>query len=305
MWFKNLRLYRLTEQWTHTPEALSEILAEHCFNPCGKLDMMRYGWVSPLGREGSEYTHSNNGYIMICAKKQEKVLPSSVINEHLEEKIQAISAEESRHVGRKEKQTLKDEIIFSLLPKAFAKSSLDFAYIAPQENLIVVNASSAKRAEDVLSALREALGSLKVIPVTAKNLPTQTMTHWVRDVEVPKQFELGEECELQASKDGRIVRCKGQDLYAEEVRNHLNSGMFVSKLAISWKESIHCVVDDQLAVKRLKFDDKIQEQANDRNPETKAEQFDTDFAIMTLELKVFIQALLKAFGGENEDHVEN
>lgn len=300
MWFKNLRLYRLTEQWTLTPEELNSALGENSFNPCGSLDLLRYGWVPPLGRHSDQFVHATNGYIMICAKKQEKILPAAVVNEQLEEKAVAISEAESRNVSRKERQTLKDEIIFSLLPKAFTKSSLDFAYIAPQENLIVVNASSAKRAEDLLSALREALGSLRAIPVAPKNIPTQTMTHWLRDGQLPHDFQLGEECELQAGKDGRVIRCKNQDLHADEIRSHLDSGMFVNKVAISWKEAIHCILDDQLAVKRLKFEDKIQEQANDRNPDSKAEQFDADFAIMTLELKGFIAALLDAFGGEDD-----
>ena len=298
MWFKNLRLYRLTETWEHTLEDLNEALANFCFNPCGSLDPIKYGFVEPLGRHGSEYIHVTNGYIMVCAKKQEKILPSSVINEHLEEKALAISEAEARSVGRKERQTLKDEIIFSLMPKAFTRSSLDFAYIAPQEKLIVVNSSSAKRAEDLLSKLREALGSLRCIPITAKNLPTQVMTQWMQSGDAPHQFELGEECELQGGKDGRVIRCKKQDLTADEIRNHITSGMYVNKIALTWKESIHCIIDDQLAVKRVKFDDVISEKANERNPESKAEQFDADFAIMSGELKNFIEALLAAFGGE-------
>lgn len=297
MWFKNLRLYRLTETWSHTTAELNSALEAFNFNPCGSLDTLRYGFVPPLGRHGSEYSHITNGYIMICAKKQEKILPASVVNEQLEEKALAIGEAESRSVGRKERQTLKDEIIFSMLPKAFAKTSLDFAYIAPQENLIVVNSSSAKRAEDMLSKLREALGSLRCLPITPKNLPTQVMTHWLHTGDVAPEFVLGEECELQAAKDGRVIRCKKQDLTATEMLNHINSGMFVSKLALTWKESIHCVIDDQLAVKRLKFDDVISEKANDRNPEGKAEQFDADFAIMAGELKNFINALYTAFGG--------
>ena len=300
MWFKNLRVYRLTEQWSHTSEELNTALEAFCFNPCGSLDTLRYGFVPPLGQHGIEYFYTTNGYVMICAKKQEKILPSSVINEQLEEKALAISEAESRNVGRKERQTLKDDIIFSMLPKAFTKSSLDFAYIAPQENLIIVNASSATRAEDLLSKLREALGSLKCIPLTAKNLPTQVMTHWLQSGNLPAEFELGEECELQAGRDERVVRCKKQDLTANEVLNHINSGMFVSKLALTWKEAITCVIDDQLAIKRLKFSDVINDKANDRNPESKAEQFDADFAIMAGELKNFIDALHVSFGGDAE-----
>ncbi len=305
MWFKNLRLYRFTETFSLSPEALGGALEKFSFQPCGSLDQARYGWVPPLGRHGSEYVHAANGYMMICAKRQEKILPAAVVNETLEQKVADIGDDEGRSVGRKERQTLKDEVIFSLLPKAFSKSSLDYAYIAPNENLLVVNSASAKRAEDLLSALREALGSLKVIPVTPRHTPTQMMTHWVATAEMPTDFELGEECELKAGKDGRVIRCRNQDLTASEIRSHIEAGMFVNRLALTWKDAIHCIVDDQLAIKRLKFEDSIQDKAEERNPESAAEQFDVDFAVMTLELKGFIAALLNAFGGEDTSDLDD
>lgn len=298
MFFKNLKLYRLTEAWNLTAEQLNEKLAEFAFHPCGSLDPLRYGFEFPLGRHGSEYIHATNGFIMICAKRQEKLLPGGVIKEHLEEKVLAINEVESRPVGRKERDALKDEIIFSLLPKAFTRSSLDYAYIDTKGGLIVVNTASTKRAEDLLSKLREALGSLRCLPISPKNIPTQVMTHWLRESQAPHQFELGGDCELQATKDGRVVRTKKLDLTSSEVRNHLEAGMHVSKISLCWKESISFTVDDQLSIKRVKFEDVIADKANDRNPETKAEQFDADFAVMALELKNFIAALFSAFGGE-------
>lgn len=304
MWFKNLRPYRLTEQWLIPPDLLSQKLAEFAFIECGNLDPMRYGFELPLGRNGSEYIHATNGYIMICAKKQEKLLPGGVIKEQLEQKIISISEAESRPIGRKERDTLKDEIIFSLLPKAFTRSSLDYAYIAPKDNLIVVNASSAKRAEDLLSKLREALGSLRCLPVSPANLPTQVMTHWLRESQAPHQFELGEEVELQAAKDGRVIRCKRQDLTASEILNHLESGMHVSKIELIWKEAISFIVDDQFSLKRVRYEDSISDKASDRNPESKAEQFDADFAIMSLELKNLIAALISAFGGQSDPSID-
>lgn len=299
MWFKNLRLYRLSDDFTISPEELNNKLEAFCFNPCGNLDPLRYGFEPPLGRDSTEYVHVTNGYIMVCAKKQEKILPSGVIKEHLEEKISAIREAEGRPVGRKERDTMKDEIIFSLLPKAFTKSSLDYAYIAPQEKLIVVNASSAKRAEDLISKLREALGTLRCVPLTLKHQPIQIMTHWLTQGFASDGFAFGEEAELQATKDGRVVRVKKLDLTSHELKNHLESGMHASKLALIWNESISFILDDQLGIKRLKFDDVISEQANERNPESRAEQFDADFAIMAMELKKFIDALLHAFGGES------
>lgn len=53
MWFKNLRVYRLTRAFESSPEALAETLENFAFQPCGKLDPVRYGWVPPLGRHAS------------------------------------------------------------------------------------------------------------------------------------------------------------------------------------------------------------------------------------------------------------
>jgi len=295
MWFKNLRIYKLTEPINKLH--LDELLEIFQFTPCGSLDPVRYGFFPPLG-EGYLFTHDTLEFTMICAKREEKILPAAAINLALEEKAKAISEAESRSVGSKEKQSLKDEIIFSMLPKAFSKVSLDYAYIDHQGGLIVVNSSSAKRAEDLLSKLREALGSLRCIPVSAKNIPTQVMTHWLQTNQLPTHFELGEECEMQAGKDGRVIRCKKQDLTASEILSHIQSGMFVSKLSLNYREGITFVLDDQLAIKRLKFDDVITEKSNERNPESKAEQFDADFAVMAIQLRTLINDLLVALGGE-------
>lgn len=298
MWFKNLRIYRLIENIKKTPEELNQALAALEFQPCGSTEQVKYGWTPPLGRHGTEYVHAANGFIMICAKRQEKVLPPSIINEVLEEKVSEISDRESRFVGRKEKQSLKEEIIFTLLPKAFVKSSYDFAYIDTNNQLIVVNSSSANRAEELLSTLREALGSLKAMPLMPADAPTNVLTRWLVEGDVPKEFEVGEECELSAQEEARSVKFKHQDLWVDEVAQHIKSGLQVSKLALNWNESIDCIVDEQWCFKRIKFSNEISEQAKDHDTGSAAEQFDVNFSVMTLELSAFINAMLEAFGGE-------
>ena len=80
--------------------------------------------------------------------------------------------------------------------------------------------------------------------------------------------------------------------------------MYVSKLGLSWNGGIEFVVDDELAIKRLSFGDLIQEKANQVDAVEAAEQFDVDFAIMTLELSALISSVTEAFGGENQEDVE-
>lgn len=306
MWFKNLRVYRLTEKLSYTPELLDESLAKFEFQPCGKLDPIKYGWVPPLGREGVQFVHAAGGCMMMCAKKQEKVIPSAVINEVLEERIVEINTSESRHVGRAEKQTLKDDVIFTLMPKALAKSSLDYAYIDTNHQLMIVNSSSASRAEQLISALREALGSIKLIPLTPLNPAQDVLTSWVRTGSTPKEIELGEECELKSLRDGRIIRCKNQDLTADEITQHIESGMHVTKLAIQWNNAISCIIDEEMSFKRIKYDDAIYERADDGSADSKAQQFDQDFSVMTIELAAFLTAMIHAFGGaETESPFED
>ena len=298
MWFKNLQCFRFTKPFQLNAEELDSKLAEHTFQPCAGQDMLRLGWVPPLGRFGSQYVHETNGYIMVCAKRQEKVLPPAVINEELEERLLALEENEDRKVGRKERNQLRDEVMFELLPRAFSRSSLQFAYIDPA-GLLVVNSSSAKRAEELIGLLREALGPLSLIPLAAKNLPIQVMTDWLENGQIADGFELGQSCELRDNDDvSSVIRCTNQNLESAEINSHIKASMHASKLAVTWQERVECIVDDKLAVKRLRFTDVVQDKADEVDAQDAAEQFDIDFAIMTLELSAFIKALMEAFGGE-------
>jgi len=275
MWFNNLRIYTLTEAIQGDVAAK---LAQFPFVPCASLDPVKYGFVPPVPN-GTDYIHVANGCALICAKRQEKLLPGSVIKELLDEKV----AELGRPVGRNERSTLKDEIIFSLLPKAMTRSSLTYAYIDTTNGCIIVNSPNAKRAEDLLSKFREALGSLRCLPYSVASNP---MTGWVRGSTAPRDFKFGEEIELQSPKDGRVVRCKRQDLTASEVLNHIESGMYVSKLALVWKEAISFVVDGSMAIKSVRY-------ANSLGDKSEGDTFDQDFAVMSLELRNMLDALTK------------
>ena len=301
MWFKNLQLYRFTQPIELTIESLSEQLAKHSFKPCGSQELSRAGWVSPLGRHSDELVHASSGYFMVCSKRQDKILPSSVVNDFLEEQVHEIESTESRKISRKERSSIKEEVIFSLMPKAFSRSSLQFAYISLRDNLLVINASSEKRAEELIQNLREAVGSLPLIPLVAKNLPIDLMTQWVNSGELTDNFVLGEECELRDNADvSGVVRCKNQNLSSDEILNHLKTGMHVSKLALTWHERVEFLLDEKMAVKRLRFSDLIQEKAAETEVDDVAGQFDVDFSIMTLELSQFVEALMSALGGETE-----
>ncbi len=299
MWFKNLQLYRFTSPFEHSADELEQKLQDFSFQPCGKRDENRYGWVPPMGPGFEQLCHSANGFMMVCARKEEKLLPAAVVKELVNDKVEAIELQEDRKVYRKERDAIKEDVIYDCLPRAFTRSSRTYAYIDPKSGWVVVDASSAKKAEELCSLLRESLGSLPVIPPQVSESPQVIMTQWLRGEELPDDLSLKDECELREPGDeGGIIRCKRQDLEAEEIANHLDAGKQAYKLSIEWDDCFSAILAEDLTLKRLKFSDELVSEAEDAGSNDAAASFDADFALMTMTLNRFLPGLLAYFGGE-------
>lgn len=301
MWFKNLAIFRFTEEFTITPEELQLYLEKMAFNSCHPHEEFSAGWTSPIPGPCEFLVHPSNGFLMLCNKKEERVLPTSVVNEMLQNKILETEEQQGRKLSKKERTAIKDELIFELLPRAFTFQTKTYAYIDPKGGYLVVDSASASKAEDLLSALRKCLGSLPAVPLNTVNKPYSVMTEWLIQNVCPSDISVEDECELKSPEDdGGIVRCKHHDLWSEEITNHLEAGKQVTKLALNWDNKLSFVLDENLAVKRLKFLDLIQDQVTDIETNSQAEAFDVDFTIMAGELANFIPRLIEVFGGEHK-----
>ena len=303
MWFKNLVFYRFTRPFELSAEALTEQLEQHRFGPCSSQEISRYGWTTPMAKLSEQLVHSGNSALLICAQKEEKILPASVIRDFLNDKIEQIETEQDRKVRKKERDDLKDEIIIDLLPKAFSRYQRTQAYIDPAQGLLVVDASSAKRAEELCSHLRQTLGSLPVSIPALKQAPASVMTQWLLEEQtIPAGFELGDEAELKdPSENGATLRCKQEDLLGDEIRPHLNAGKQAIKLAVSWRDSCSMILCDDLILRRLKFSDTLLDQAADMGAADAAAAFDADFFLLTETFAKLVPELFEALGGENTD----
>lgn len=299
MWFKNLCLYRFTEPFALTAEELAEKLETHRFRPCGAHEAASFGWTAPLGKPELPLTHVSNGYMMLCVKKQERVLPTPVINEMLQEKLADLEEQQGRKPSKKERTQIKDELIFDLLPRAFTFSKKMYAYIDPKGGWLVVDSASAKNAEDLMSLLRKSLGSLPAVPINTANNPVTVMTQWLVTQQTPDDIVVEDECELRsAGEEASIIRCKRQDLALPEIQNHLDSGKEVIQVALSWGDRLSFILDKNFAIKRLRFLDLVQDQLQDIDIEGEDMRFDVDFAIMSAELGLFLPRMIDLFGGE-------
>lgn len=299
MWFKNLALFRFSEPFRTTEDELENQLAVLSFRSCGSLELSTIGWVPPLHPGGDQLVHAANGFLMICALKEEKILPPAVINEMVAERIAEIEEKQQRPVRRKERESLRDEVTFELLPRALSFTRRTYAYIDPKGGWLIVDSGSSGAIDEFTALLRRSLGNLPIKPPKTRESPASVMSRWLAEKNCPSGIILEHECDLRsADQEKNVVRCKGQDLFSNEIQAHLDAGKECVKMALTWSDRFTFTVDEDLNIKRLRFLDLIQEQAEEIDAQGKADLFDAHFAIMSLELAGFLPEFLELFGGE-------
>jgi recombination associated protein RdgC len=306
MWFKNLYFFAFTRPFEWSEQDLEKHLAEHLFTPCKSTEQSHFGWVNAMGKHGNTTVHAANGNFLLCARKEEKILPAPVIKDQLDEKIAQLEAEQSRSATKKEKEQFKEDIIFELLPRAFSRVTDTHGYISPAHNLIVINSSSRNKAEDFLALLRKVLGTLPVTSLSPESAPDEVMTDWLIEKSLGDKFELGMEAEFNAlGDDGAVIKVKNQDLLSDEIKVHLDAEKYAVKMALEWDESLSFILCDDLAIKRIKFFDVLQEQNDDIDSDDALARLDADFALMAGELNRFIDDLLAEFSLKASDCLED
>lgn len=297
MWFKNLRIYRVDEDVIGDPETLDEALQPSSFIPCSGFDMSRMGWIPPMGPQYEALVHSCNGYHLLAARTQQKLLPPAAIKEILDEKILEREEAEGRKLRRKEKADLKDEITHNLLPRALTRSQVTRAFYASKHRLLVIDSSAPAKAEDFLDLLRDSLGTLPVKPLMPQHAPTDVLTRWLSGSRMPKTLELGSQCDLRDTlQAANVIRCRNQEMASEEVRNHLEAGKQVYAMGLRWNERVEFVLHEDFSLKGLKYDEVLQDETGDDSELDEAARFDADFALMSMELDALIADMIEIFG---------
>lgn len=291
MWFKQIQLFQLSSSIPRSAVDLTEKLQLLEFKACLPSMPFSMGWVPLVDEADAPLVRGVNHCMMMCLQVEEKILPATVVRQAVAEKIKRIAVTEDRKVFAKEKLALKDEMAITLLPRAFTKLTRIYAYIDTQRQWLVLGTTNTKKAEQFLSLCKKTITD-DIQPLELKNL-SAIMADWLKNKTYPSSLAVEKAAVLQdINQKNRIIRCQQQDLFVNSIQSLLKEGCEVKQLALSWQDQINFVLTDNFSLCSIRFQDEIKEQAKDMEPETKQQQFDADFFIMTTILTNLLQELL-------------
>jgi recombination associated protein RdgC len=277
--FKKAYFYTATdmEQWPaiEDEETLSENLSEKAFKECSAGSAISFGWIPPSpALHDNQLARMVEGNALITLQIEEKKIPGSALKKRLSDRIAEIEARDSRKVYAKEKRELKEEIQIDMLPRTHSTYTTVNALLMPKHNVIVVEHTSANKAEMLLNLLRETFGTLPVALLQPEISPASVMSQWLVNEQFPEGLHadvLGSVKLTQVDAEGTsTITLKNAEIMADQVKEYLTSGYAVTEIALA-NEDMLFTIKDSLVVSGIKPTDVLKDAMNAQTEDSDAE----------------------------------
>ena len=296
MWFKNLKIYRLSAAWLLHGDDLEAALARQTYQPGNNLEMQSIGWISP--REGGGLAHVVGGQILLTLRAGKKLLPGTVVNQVAKARAQEIEEQQGYKPGRKQMKEIKESVTDELLPRAFSIYRDTRVWIDPLNRWLVIDAATSSKADEVIGILAKCIDPFPLENLYVTQPPASAMTSWLAEDEAPANFSIDQDTELRSSgESGAAIRYIKHSIDADDVRRHIQTGKQCARLALTWADRISFVLTEGLDIKRVSPLDVLKE-GNESIAANDVEKFDSDMLLMTGELAKLLAELVDVLGGE-------
>lgn len=297
--FKNLTIYRIGAGLESAIDAASDVPAAMRFTPCGATQDKSVGWVSPRDEEHGALIESVGGHLILKLMIESKSVPGATVKAKAQEAADHIEQTTGRKPGKKEMKELREDALNALLPQAFPKQTTVLVWIDRKAGLLMTDASSQGKNDEVVTALVRAFDGLSMTLLQTSMTPQAAMTTWLASTEPetdwPDGFNVERACELRSHDEEKsVIKFNRHHLLTDEVRKHLAEGKLPKWAAMSWEGRVGFVLTDSMQLKKLSF---LEGVFDDRPSDTES-GFDADVALATGELSKLIPALIGALGGE-------
>ena len=290
--FSQLSLFHIDPSLVPGINIWETSLQKHAIPLLLDLSIAEQGFAPPYEFSDQMVITAQNSW-KIQLRKEKKLLPASVLRQESKRRIKEIEEKEYRQLSAKDKKALKQRVLDELLPRAFSQiSTIEGIYIR-DKGFLLVNQAQANKREELLSHLRQALGSFEAALILCKKTATDLMSQWLLDNNsLPNDLAIGNYCELKNIANIKSVsRFVNQDIQSKEVIGILEKDHFVSQLALICQDKLRFILCEDFSLKNIQYLEKQQLMEIEPND------------ILTLQwlfsqdLTLLYEVLIKAAGG--------
>lgn len=290
MWFNNALVFQYT---FNNPSDLNKQLMDKALKPCPPHARFVYGW---LPAHTDEFVHTVAGAMLICMGKEERLLPKSVVQKALAERVQAWEAEHGKAMKRADKAQLTETLEFELLPKSFCLQKRLFGLFDTVSQRFIINTTIPNQAEQFISLLRKSVPGIHIEPLKPHEDLAACFSKWITSpASLPPMFQLASDCLLFSLEDEKKrLNCKGYELPADEILTLLAQGLAPAEIALTWNERIQFTITQSWTLKRIKCLDYLLDEFHEASKLEEAyQQEDATLTLLAGEFRAMINDLLK------------
>lgn len=212
-------------------------MKECMFSDISETEFARSGFaVNTI--TGELVTPITDGYT-ITVRRDEKIIPSSVVNKEVETRVAAIELNSECKLKRKDKAVIKNNVIVELCKTAFVKTTYLFAYYDEANKLLIVATGSKPLSDIVVSLLVKACGSVKTETINVSDvkhgLTTRLRTYLTSGLEPFEGFRFSDFIQLGRLGDQKeIIKYSGSEIddMQQEIIDKLDAGFIVEKVRL-------------------------------------------------------------------------
>lgn len=303
--FKNFIPFRLTPETGGDVREILDFHGDAIFDPLETSDPTGGTWrtIGMQRMDEGEFIHDLDGAgYLLNVQFNERILPAKVRDEHLAQRIAAITEREGRKPGKKEYAELRDEVEFDLLPKSHIRRTNVYVMIL-KGNTTLVFTSSVKKATDAMSLILHAVGrneEVSVTPIEPKNEIAAFLTSVVTTDDIDEfPFEPADNAVLKKAKE--TIRVKDTSLADDQIQNLLKKDdFFVHELAMTFYEGyeeprLSFTLTDKFVFKRCAIPDVKMGDIKGSDAEVAFHSFAW---LVATEYRDLLKTTIKELGGE-------
>lgn len=159
---KNAIVYRAQ---LPAPVDMIKHLGEHKPRPLGSFESMNISFAAASDADRNLQVATFHGGYWIRMEVDEKVVPPSIVKQEADKEVKKQEENTGRKLVRAERAEIKEAIYLEMLETALIKTSFVRAYYHEESQLLFVDTSTKKRANQLLGALIHATESVKTTTI--------------------------------------------------------------------------------------------------------------------------------------------